>query len=362
VIPIARTDIGDAEKQAVIRVMESGRIALGEEMQAFEREFAAYLGVADAIMVNSGTSGLMISLFALGIQPGDEVIIPALTFVGTANAVLACGATPVLVDVLSGTANIDPEKIVAAITRKTRAIIPVHLFGLPADMNRILDIASVHKLAVVEDACEAVGAEYGGNKAGAMGDVGVFGFYPNKVLTTGEGGMITVNDPEITGRCRALINQGRSEDYEARDLTGYSLRGSELGAAIGRVQLASLDRRLIARRDLALEYRRALKQVPAIACPWPECAERCWFTMPVLLPRGSNRDGVMAHLNSQGIATADYFPVIHSWPNLTARVVRSGDLRCSDDLSGRLLCLPFWEGVEEHIEFIVRELGSALEA
>jgi perosamine synthetase len=357
-IPLAKSDIGDAETSAVVKVMASGRIAFGPEMVAFEREFAHYHDVPDALMVNSGTSGLMVSLLAAGVKPGDEVILPALTFLGSVNAILAVGAVPVLVDVTGDTANIDPALIEAAITPKTRAIMPVHLFGLPADMTSILALGEAHQLFVAEDACEAIGADVAGRKAGSLGAAGVFGFYPNKVLTTGEGGMIIGRDQTFIDRCRAMINQGRGKDGVS--LPGHSLRGTELGAAIGRVQLVSLDARRRARTVLAAHYRDVIKEIPGIEVPWQEDRDRSWFTFPVLLPNGANRPRIMERLKVAGIESADYFPALQTLPAYAGEVRQTGPLSSSASLGARLLCLPFWQGMTSEPEMIAGHLADAL--
>jgi len=356
-IPLARTDIGVAETAGVSRVMESGRLALGEEMREFEQAIADYHDVAGAVMVNSGTSGLMISLHSLGVGSGDEVIMPALTFVGTVNAILAVGATPILVDVDRDSANIDPNRIKDAISARTRTVMPVHLYGLPAPMSEILDVARAYKLTVVEDACEAIGADYGGKKMGSFGDAGVFGFYPNKSLTTGEGGMVISNDASLLAGCRAMVNQGRGAEPNA--IVGYSLRGSELSAAIGRAQLASLDARISERQRIAQRYIDAFTAIPEVHLLSPS-SPRSWFTFPVLLPDGVDRDRVKGQLAKQGIASAEYFPAIQTLSGYRDRIRISGDLSASEDISQRVLCLPFWRGVEAHIPEIVESLADSL--
>ncbi|HAK50897.1 MAG TPA: polysaccharide biosynthesis protein [Gammaproteobacteria bacterium] len=356
-IPLARTDIGDAEVEGVSRVMESGRLALGEEMRSFEQSFADYHGVSGAVMVNSGTSGLMISLQAQGVGSGDEVIVPALTFVGSINAILAVGATPVLVDVERDSANIDPNRVRGAVSSQSKSIMPVHLYGLPASMSEILNIAQACELTVIEDACEAIGADYDGNKVGSIGDAGVFGFYPNKVLTTGEGGMVISNDATLLARCRAMVNQGRGEETSVP--LGYSLRGSELSAAIGRAQLTSLDTRISEREQIALRYVDALAAVPEVHLLSPNLP-RSWFTFPVLLPDGVDRARVKDELGKQGIASAEYFPAIQTLPVYKERIRASCDLLVSEDIGRRVLCLPFWRGVEVHIPEIIESLANSL--
>ena len=357
-IPLAKTDIGQDEIASVSQVMVGGRLAFGPEIERFEKTFAEYHGVPDAVMVNSGTSALMISLLASGISAGDEVIMPSLTFVGTVNAILAAGATPVLVDVNAETANIDVSSIKCAITKQTRAIVPVHLYGLPANMENISEVADDGSFKVIEDACEALGALLNGVRVGSIGDAGVFGFYPNKVLTTGEGGMIISHDEAFLSVCRSAINQGRSSK-ESINFPGYSLRGSELGAAIGRVQLASLDQRISRRQKIAEHYINAVSRTPRLGILGTNIP-RSWFTFPVILPSGVCRSEIMLRLLEKGIESASYFPAIHTQKMYRQCVRISGNLEVSEDLGNRVLCLPFWPGVEAHIAEIVESVGVLL--
>ncbi len=362
-IPLARADVGPAEAQAVARVMARGRLARGPEIDAFEREFAAWLVVDGAVAMNSGTSALIAALRAFGVGPGDEVIMPALTFIATANAILNCGATPVLVDVDPHSWNLDPQRLEDAASDRTRAIVAVHLFGLAAPMNDVLSIAHDHQLVVIEDACEAIGAEYQGRRVGGLADAGVFGFYPNKVLTTGEGGMVVANAEGIISRCRAIANQGRGADGSMEaGIPGFSFRSSELAAALGRVQLRSLDERLAERTRLSERYARMLASVPSLGLPPVEEKNvRSWVTFPVLLPTGTDRAMVMQQLDTVGIETADYFPAVHKIPGYCERLRIHGSLTVSTLLAERLLSLPFWSGLEEQLmDNVVAALTAAL--
>ncbi len=362
-IPLARADLGPAESQAVARVMARGRLARGPEIEAFEHEFAAWLGVDGSVAMNSGTSALIAALRALGVGPGDEVIMPALTFVATANAILNCGATPVLVDVDTHTWNLGPESLEEAVSGRTRAIVAVHLFGLAAPMDDVLNFAHDHQLVVIEDACEAIGAEYQGRRLGGLADAGVFGFYPNKVLTTGEGGMVVSNSEDIIARCRAIANQGRSTEGFMNDaVPGFSFRCSELAAALGRAQLSTLDKRLTERTDLSERYARALASVPSLELPPPDDdGVRSWFAYPVLLPVGTDRARVMKHLDGAGIETADYFPAVHTIPGYGERLRLTGSLAVSTMLGERLLSLPFFSGLDDaRMNKVVVALTDAL--
>ena len=342
-IPLASTDIGAIEREAVQRVIRSGRLARGDEINSFESEFAHWLGVAGAVSVTSGTTALTIALRAAGVSKGDEVIIPGLTFVGTANAVLACQAVPVLVDVDPASWNIDISQIELAITSRTRAIVPVHLFGLAASMLEITQIAETHGLVVIEDACEAIGGRYEDDAdklVGSLGDGAVFGFYPNKVLTTGEGGMFVSNSPDLLDRVSTLANQGRDRDGRMVEPGGFSARISELTAAIGRAQLVTLNDRVLERRKIAQHYARSLESIESIRCP-VNSPFRSWFTYPIQLLH-ADRSSVQATLLAAGIESADYFPAIHLLPGFAACVRCFGSLEVTESLGNSLISLPFF--------------------
>lgn len=342
-IPLASTDVGALELEAVQRVIRSGRLARGDEIQSFESEFANWLGVIGAVSVTSGTTALTLALRAAGVSEGDEVIIPGLTFVGTANAVLACQAVPVLVDVDPISWNIDITQIESAITSRTRAIVPVHLFGIAASMVEINRIAENYGLTVIEDACEAIGARYEGDRGKFVGSVAdggaVFGFYPNKVLTTGEGGMFVSNSRDLLKRVSILANQGRDVDGRMVEPGGFSARISELTAALGRAQLITLSDRTRARQQIAQLYAQALEDTADIRCPL-NSTFRSWFTYPIQLLK-ADRNAVQAGLLSTGIESADYFPAIHLLPGFDQCVRCSGSLEVSEALGKSLISLPF---------------------
>ena len=243
-IPLSAPDLGEAEIEAVVSVLRSSRLSLGPKMEEFEHRFATYIGVPHAIAVSSGTAGLHLSLLALKLGPGDEVLVPSFTFIAAANAIRYVGATPVFVDIDPLTLNLDPEKIAAAITPRTRAILVVHTFGCPAEMSSILGVSTPCTIFfVLEDACEALGAEYKQQKLGSFGDVAVFAFYPNKQITTGEGGMVVTRDAALAAQMRALRNHGRydTDDWFQHQEVGYNYRLSELACALGIVQLQRIE-------------------------------------------------------------------------------------------------------------------------
>jgi len=348
-IPLAKPEIGAAERDAAARVLAGTTLACGPEIGAFEREYAAYVGTCGAVAVSSGTSGLVAALSALGIGPGAEVLVPAFTFVATVNAVLHAGATPVLVDVDPVTMGMSTDTARTALSPTTRALLVVHPFGRPLPMAPLAALAAEHGLHLIEDACEAEGARDAGRPVGGIGDVGVFGFYPNKPVTTGEGGMIVTNDEQLLAHCRAAINQGRDgAHWVSAAMPGHSARMTEVSAAIGRAQLESLDARLTRLAAVAARYQDALAGSP-LGLPElrTDDAERSWFTYPVLLPIGSDRSRVMARLAAAGIGSAAYFPPLHRIPGLADQLVMRTPLPVSEDLGTRLLSLPLWSGMSE---------------
>lgn len=366
-IPLARPWLGDAEVDALREVVESGVLSRGGQLEAFEAGMAKLTNTAGGVGVNSGTVGLQIALEALGVRPGDEVIAPACTFVGTVNAIVRAGAKPVLVDVEATTLNIDPVYLRRAITPKTRAVLVVHLYGRPAPMDELLAVAEEHDLFVVEDACEAIGATYRGRTVGGLGDAGVFGFYPNKPLATGEGGMIVGNDEGFLTRCRQLRNQGRDTITGTRHdaLPGLSARLSELHAALGNVQLARLDESLAKRKAVADRYRRNLRDHPGIRLPPPLAPQRetiAWFTFPIRLGNASraDRDRLIDSLSEEGIDCGVYFEPVHHLPFHNCQ--HDGRrLPISEAAGDRSIALPLYPELEiETVDWICRRLMKML--
>ena len=363
-IPLARSRVSDEEAAAISRVIDRGRLAVGPEVKGFEEEFASWLAVHGAVATNSGTSALIAALRAVGVGSGDEVVLPALTYVATANAVLNCGARPVLVDVDKDSWNLDPDAVAEAIGQDTRAIIAVHLFGLAASMRELKTLAKRANVSLIEDACEAVGSTYGAEQVGGLSNAGVFGFYPNKLLTTGEGGMVVSTDAGVVEKARAVSNQGYGSSGRILEeaAPGHSFRMNEFGAALGRAQLASLDRRVVEREGLAAKYFDALSSVTGLTMPLIDpTSRRGWFTFPLLLPPGIDRDRVMTTMEKAGIETADYFTALHRLSGYEDLCVRRSLLDNSDDIGRRLLCLPLWEGMDDGtIETIATELSNAI--
>ena len=388
-IPLSAPDITQAEIDAVTAVLRTNRLSLGPELEAFEAGVAAYHGVPGAVAVSSGTAGLHLALLALGIGEGCEVIVPSFTFVAVANAVHYVGATPVFVDIDPITLNLDPSLIEQAITSSTRAILVVHTFGVPAEMDRIRQIAERHDLAVIEDACEAIGAEYDSRKAGTFGDLAVFGFYPNKQITTGEGGCVLTRDPNLAERLRSLRNHGRpaqrtpstpddcGSTHDSNWLEhveiGYNYRLSELACALGRVQLSRIEEILALRRAAAERYRELLGGILGIELPPTSLPRRSisWFIYVVRLSDGPEtaerpsalRDRVQATLASSGIATARYFAPIHLQPAWSDHPAARGlHLPHTEAIAARTLALPFFNRItSKQQEQVAEALSAAIE-
>jgi perosamine synthetase len=371
-IPLSSPDITEAEIAAVTAVLRTPQLSLGPELEGFEAALAEFHGVRDAVAVSSGTAGLHLALLTLGIGPGDEVIVPSFTFIAVANAVLQVGATPVFAEIDPVTLNLDAASVERAVTGRTRAMVVVHTFGVPADMDALREVARRRGLLVIEDACEAIGAEFGGpdsdgtaRRVGSFGDLAVFGFYPNKQITTGEGGAVLARDPAQAARLRLLRNQGRQAGAGWLDHAepGFNYRLSELACALGRVQLGRIGEILALRRAAAGRYDELLRGIPGLELPPIKLpgGSISWFVYVVRLPEGADRDGVQAALAGQGIATGRYFPPIHlqsAWEKHPSAAVR---LPVTESVARRTLALPFFNRIGADQQARVAEaLGSAL--
>jgi dTDP-4-amino-4,6-dideoxygalactose transaminase len=334
-IPIARPLIGEEEKQAVLEVLESGQLAQGAAVEQFEGAFAAYCGVRHAIATSNGTTALHLALLAHGIGQDDEVITSPFTFIASANSILYCGGKPVFVDIEPDTFNINPEQVEAAITSKTRAIMPVHLYGNPADMHAICDIAQRHGLVIIEDAAQAHGAEVSGKRAGSFG-TGAFSFYPTKNMTTGEGGMITTDDDDVATSARLLRAHGAAERYK-HEVLGFNFRMTNIHAAIGNAQMAKIDGWTQRRRENAARLDELLGGV--VATP----ASRCWAThvyhqYTVRIPGG--RGDIARRLADRGIGSGVHYPIpVHQQP-LYRDMGYADDLPVAERASRDVLSLP----------------------
>lgn len=332
-------------------ILGSMRLFLGPNVQAFEKEFAEYCGVAHAIGVSDGTQALQIALRAAGIGQGDEVITVSHSFIATAEAIVLAGATPVLVDIDERTYTMDSNLIEAAITPRTRAILPVHLYGQCADMDAILEIAHLHKLIVIEDACQAHGAEYNGRKAGSMGDLGAFSFYFSKNLGAyGEGGMVTTNNPDFAQRVRMIRDHGSEKRYY-HELLGWNARLDELQAAVLRIKLRHLDKWNAQRITHAALYRELLQAAPVTL---PEVAPLNKHVYHLFVIRSRQREALRQHLNEQGIGNGIHYPVpIHLQKAFSGFGSGPGSLPVTEKIVGEILSLPMYaELAEEQISLV----------
>lgn len=351
-IPLSRPDITDLERQAVLDVLATPNLALGPKLREFERRMAAYHDRKHAIAVNSGTSALHLAMLALGLEPGDEVITTPFTFIASTNCILYPGGRPRFVDIDPRTWNIDTEALEAALTPRTVGVLPVHVFGLPCDTAAIDDFASRHGLWVVEDACEAIGAYDRHAVAGKAGDVSVLAFYPNKQITTGEGGLVLTDDDRIAEMCLSLRNQGRSAagGWLAHERLGYNYRMSDVSAALGIAQLSRIDHILGRRAKAARLYRERLCEVPWLEFQAdPEGSTRSWFVFVVALSEDfdrGDRDAVMAELRENGIGCNNYFPPVHLQPFMREKFgFGPGSMPVCESLADRTIALPFFTGL-----------------
>ncbi|MGA2212756.1 MAG: DegT/DnrJ/EryC1/StrS family aminotransferase [Bryobacteraceae bacterium] len=365
-IPLSSPDVTEADIDAVVSVLRTPRLSIGPKMAQFEESIAELVRVPHAVAVSSGTAGLHLCLRALGIGEGDEVILPSFTFISPANAILYERAKPVFVDIDPLSLNLDPAKLAESITPRTRAIIVVHTFGYPADLDAILQIARRHGVPVIEDACEAIGAEYRGRAVGGMGALGVFGFYPNKPITTGEGGMVVTRDSVLAEKIRALRNQGReaSDDWTEHRLLGYNYRLSEINCALGLSQMKRLGAILERREAVAMGYAKELRTNPDVSPPPVSIPDGrlCWFVYVVRLSARFTqpaRDAIWRQLNSHGIGCGRYFAPLHQQPLFAPFVNRGNDLSVTEQVAARTLALPFFNTLTE--EQIIEVCGALRE-
>jgi perosamine synthetase len=365
-IPLSSPDLTQAEIDAVTNVLRSGRLSLGEKLSDFESAFASYTGAPHAVAVSSGTAALHLAIRALGIGEGDEVILPSFAFIAVANAVRYERAVPVFVDIDPHTLNLDPDRIEEAITPHTRAILVVHTFGVPAAMDRIMHIARRHGLYVIEDACEALGAELHGRKVGTFGDIAVFGFYPNKQITTAEGGMALTANTNIADCIRSLRNHGRptaGQLFQHSEI-GYNYRLSELHCALGIQQLKRVEEILKVREVVAHRYHERLVALTSLRLPILEIpgSRISWFVYVLRLAESANPtlcDTIADTLAARGIATGRYFPPIHRQPayrDLPNRV----PLPITESVAARTLALPFFNRItDEQLEAVCAALEES---
>jgi len=344
-IPLSRVEMDDEIRERVLAAVDSGRYILGPECQAFERELAAYFEREHAVLVSSATSALMLTLMALGVGSGDEVIVPSHTAFPTVEAIFGSGALPVFADT-DEAHTLDPADIEARITRRTKAILPVHLFGQACEMDAVLEIARRHGLVVLEDCAQAHGALYRGRKLGSLGDAGVISFYPSKNLPVlGDGGALLTDDARLADHVRMLRNHGRREKY-THELVGFNLRFNDLQAAAGRVLLRRLDARNDARRRLAARYRERLAALPVVLPRERKEGRHVYHLFVIETPE---RDNLAQHLAAQGIQTGIHYPIpCHLQPGTHSRAgVRSQALPHTEEAAERILSLPLFPSLAE---------------
>jgi dTDP-4-amino-4,6-dideoxygalactose transaminase len=380
-------DLADADRQAVLEVLNTPSLSMGPRILEFEQAFCDFSGRKHAMGVSSGTTGLHLCVRAAGIEPGDYVITTPFSFVASANVILFENAVPVFVDVDARTGNIDPGLVAEAArdlviggekaqdwlprkgsepNRSLKAILPVDVFGQPADLDPIRKVAQKYGLKVIEDSCEALGAEYKGRKVGTLGDYGVYAFYPNKQITTGEGGVIVTDDDQAADFMRALRNQGRAvgDTWLQHTYLGYNYRLDEMSAALGTAQMARLDELLNKREQVAAWYTERLAEMPEVETPSvePFTTRMSWFVYVALFDKSVDRDGLANALEARGVPVRPYFAPIHLQPYMIKRFgYRPGDFPVTEDLGSRGLALPF-SGVmsEAQVERVCQTLRAVL--
>ncbi|MDI6718756.1 MAG: DegT/DnrJ/EryC1/StrS family aminotransferase [Methanomicrobiales archaeon] len=359
-IPIARPALGQEEAEGVLQVLQSGMLVQGKLVAEFEQRFADYCGTRGAVATNSGTAALHAALHAAGIGPGDEVLVPSFTFFATASSVSMCGATPVFVDVDRSTFNIDPASLAEHVTPRTKAVVGVHLFGQPFDLAAVQEICEDRALLLVEDAAQAHGATYGGRKVGSFGIAGCFSFYATKNMITGEGGMVTADDPAFLERVRLFINHGQSQKYLHTTL-GYNLRMTDLEAAIGLVQLQKLEGFNERRRHNADYYDRHIRTrglslpfcMPGVRHVYHQYVVRVEESCPLA------RDALSQYLNGRGVGNAVHYPIpLHMQP-LYRSPSSNGLCPVAERLAAQVLSLPVHPGVtDEQLDYVCSVLNE----
>lgn len=365
-IQLAKPDITQREIDAVMEVMRSGILSIGPKVERFERMVADYVGVKYAVALNSGTSALHAVIKSLGIGPGDEVITSPFSFVASVNCFMMEGAVPVFVDIDEKTLNMDIGMIETKINNKTKAILAVDVFGQPMNMRRLRDIADKHNIFLIEDSCEAMGSEYGGDKAGSLADAAVFAFYPNKQITTAEGGVIVTNDENLANICQSLRSQGRAITgfWLHHERLGYNYRMSELHAAIGCTQMERLHEIIAKRQKVADMYNQELYKIEGVNLPYihPDVTVMSWFVYVIQLDRGIDRNRAMEHLKGNGIGCRPYFTPIHIQPYMVEKFkYLEEDYPITADIGRRSIALPFFNDLSlEEVKYVSEKLREGI--
>lgn len=351
-IYLSRPDITEKEIEAVCAVLRSPNLSLGPKLREFEAAFSEYIGTRRAVAVNSGTSGLFLCMLALGIGQGDEVITTPFTFIASATTIMMAGATPVFVDIEPVSLNIDAAKIESKITDKTKAILLVEVFGNPVGMDKVCEIAKKHNLKVIEDSCEALGSELNGKKVGTFGKMSVFAFYPNKQITTGEGGMILTDDDDLADICVSLRNQGRGkgDGWLSHERLGYNYRLSDINCVLGIVQLSRIEEIKAKRRQVAKWYQEMLAEDSRLIVPdEPDGCDISWFVFVARLTEeftGQQRNRILLAMKDKGIQVGNYFPPVHLQPFMVERFgYKKGDFPITESICERTIALPFYNNL-----------------
>jgi perosamine synthetase len=366
---LSRPDITEQEIQAVVDVLKTPNLSLGPKLAEFEQAFADYIGMRRAVAVNSGTSALFLCLLAMGIGPGDEVITTPFTFIATSNTVMMTGAKPVFVDIDPVSLNIDHEEIASKITARTKAVMPVEVFGSPAGFDRVCRTAAEHNLLILEDSCEALGSALNGRKCGTFGLMSTFAFYPNKQATTGEGGMILTDDDKLADHCCALRNQGRGKNsgWLGHEMLGYNYRLSDINCALGIVQLSRLEEIKAKRKKAAGLYQKLLEGEERLIVPVEEDGcDMSWFVFVVRLVEEyskADRDRVLDLVRQAGVQVGDYFTPVHLQPFMVRQFgYKKGDFPITEQTSERTIALPFYNNLSrQEAEIVCGELRTALD-
>ena len=366
-IPLAKPLLDEREEELVLEALRSRRLALGPRLSQFEAAFARLLGVEHVSAVSSGTSGLHLAIRAAGVEAGDEVLTTPFSFVASANCLLYENAHPVFCDIDRRTLNIDPRAAAAAVGERTSGLLPVHIFGYPADLPALERLAAERGLWIVEDACEALGARHGdGSAVGARGNPAVFGFYPNKQLTTGEGGAVVAPSAAAKERIDSERNQGRSPDmgWLDHDRLGFNYRLDDLSCALGLAQIERFDELLSGRARVAALYGEALAGVEDLELPCPDAGgdRRSWFVYVVQLPPGVDRDGAIRSLRERGVDSKPYLPAIHLMSFYRERFGhREGEFPVCEDVARRSIALPFFPELSDgQVERVVEALRAVI--
>ena len=372
-IPLSASDIDERDIQGVVNVLKSRYLSIGPKIVEFERKMAEYMGRKHAVAVNSGTSALHLIVRSLGIGEGDLVITTPFSFIASSNCLLFEKAVPVFVDIEPDTLNLDPEKVESKILSmkkeeisKLKALLVVDVFSHPARWDRFKELADKYSLRLIEDSAEALGSEYKGKKAGNLGEAGVFAFYPNKQMTTGEGGIVVTDNEKIAQLCQSMRSQGRGVNGEwlNHERVGYNYRMSELGASLGCSQLDRLEEIIIKRNQVAQQYNQKLEEIEEVEIPYiaDYVTRLSWFVYVICLKEGINRDQVMQYLNQEGVQCKPYFTPIHLQPFYKDMFgFKEGDFPVTEDVAGRTIALPFFNNLrEEQIDYVVEKLKEGI--